>query len=105
MSKSQETKKQISGTDIVGLISAVLAIISSLVERNKNTEANLDEKKGVSITLNDAGQVIKINGLDLKDGHFEYSKKENNINFKIEQKVSPSKDKGDKWWIYLMFFK
>lgn len=96
MSKSQETKKQISGTDIVGLISAVLAIISSLVERNKNTEANLDEKKGVSITLNDAGQVIKINGLDLKDGHFEYSKKENNINFKIEQKVSPSKDKGDK---------
>ena len=105
MSKSQETKKQISGTDIVGLISAVLAIISSLVERNKNTEANLDEKKGVSITLNDAGKVIKINGLDLKDGHFEYSKKENNINFKIEQKVSPSKDKGDKWWIYLMFFK
>lgn len=96
MSKSQETKKQISGTDIVGLISAVLAIISSLVERNKNTEANLDEKKGVSITLNDAGQVIKINGLDLKDGHFEYSKKESNINFKIEQKVSPSKDKGDK---------
>lgn len=96
MSKSQETKKQISGTDIVGLISAVLAIISSLVERNKNTEANLEEKKGVSITLNDAGQVIKINGLDLKDGHFEYSKKENNINFKIEQKVSPSKDKGDK---------
>ena len=96
MSKSQETKKQISGTDIVGLISAVLAIISSLVDKNKNTEAKLDEKNGISITLNDAGQVIKINGLNLKDGHFEYSKKENNINFKIEQKVSPSKDKGDK---------
>ena len=54
MSKSQETKKQISGTDIVGLISAVLAIISSLVDKNKNTEAKLDEKNGISITLNDA---------------------------------------------------
>ena len=96
MSKSQDTKKQISGKDIIGLISALLAIISSLVGKNKNTETKHDEKEGVSITLNDAGQVIKINGLDLKDGHFEYSKKENNINFKIEQKVSPSKDKGDK---------
>jgi len=95
MSKSQEPKKQVSGKDIIGLISAILVIISALLDKNKNSEVK-QEDKGVSITLNDAGQVIKINGLDLKDGHFEYEKKENNINFKIEQKVSPSNKKGDK---------
>ncbi len=98
MPKSQENKKQITAKDIIGLISAIIAIVNALLQmKNKNTEVKHDEKEGVSISYNDAGQLIKINGLELKEGHLEYTKKDSNFSLKIEQNETPSANtKGEK---------